>query len=408
MLYDNAQLVSLYSEAFQKTKNSLYKEIVYETLGFIAREMTSPANGFYSALDADSEGEEGKYYVWKKEELQLLLKDDFALFADYFNINERGLWEHENYNLLRHETDDVIAAKHNISEDQLKTRITDYKKQLLAVREKRIKPGLDNKILTSWNALMIKGYTDAFNAFDEPRFLEAAIKGMEHLLKNSLHKANELSHLIAENAPDRALGFLEDYAFTIEALLALYETTFIEDYLHKANGLMVYTIDHFEDKHSGMFYFTSDLDKALITRKMELSDNVIPASNSALAKCLFLLGHHFENETYIEKSRKMLNNVVSEIENYGAGYSNWAMLLLNFSLPFHEVVIVGKSVDEKRKDLIKHYFPNRIFAGSASESSLPLFKNRFLENETLIYMCENKTCFAPVKNIEDALRQISG
>ncbi|MGZ4055489.1 MAG: thioredoxin domain-containing protein [Bacteroidia bacterium] len=403
MLYDNAQLVTLYSEAFQLTKNPLYKKVVYETLEFVERELTSPEGGFYSALDADSEGEEGKYYVWTKEELQLILKDDFTLFADYYNVNERGLWEHENYILLRHDTDEVIAQRQNISVDDLQKKISELKKLLLIVREKRIRPGLDNKILTSWNALMLKGYIDAYTVFGEQHFLDVALKNINFLFKNSLREGNKFSHL----ANSKVNGFLEDYAFTIEALISLYESTFVETYLQKANELMKSVIVHFQDKNSGMFYFTSDEDKALITRKMEISDNVIPASNSSIAKSLFTLGHHFENEEYIVISRKMLNNMLPEIENYGAGYSNWALLLLNFCQPFYEIAIVGKSVDEKKKSFNKHYLPNGIFAYSATESSLPLLKNRFVENDTLIYVCENKTCKQPVKEVEEALKQIS-
>jgi uncharacterized protein YyaL (SSP411 family) len=404
MLYDNAQLVTLYCEAFQATKNPLYKQVVYETLEFVERELTSPEGGFYSALDADSEGEEGKYYVWEKEELQNILKDKFDLFADYFNINERGLWEHGNYNLLRYESDETIATKHHLTIDELQKIIKEIKQQLLVIREKRIRPGLDNKILTSWNALMLKAYIGAYNVFDEQHFLDVALKNVKFIFDYSLSESNKLYHIAKTHV--KTNGFLEDYSFIIEALIALYEATFNETYLHKANELMSYTIQHFQDQKSGMFYFTSDEDKELITRKMELSDNVIPASNSSIAKSLFMLGHYFENESYIDISKQMLNNIVTEIENYGAGYSNWAMLLLNFSQPFYEVAIVGKAVDEKRKALNKHYIPNKIFAGSATESNLPLLKNRFMEQETLIYVCENKTCLAPVKTTDEALRQL--
>lgn len=402
MLYDNSQLVTLYCEAFQKTKNPLYKQIVYETLAFVERELTSSKGGFYSALDADSEGVEGKYYVWTKSELQEILKEQFALFADYFNVNQRGFWEHNNHILLRHDDDETIAERNNVSIAELQKTIKDCKKQLLILREKRIKPGLDNKIITSWNALMVKAYADAYAIFDEKYFKDIAISNLEFLLKNCCDKNGKLSHL----ANSSINGFLEDYAYIIEALISCYEISFEEKYLHKANDLMNYVITHFQDDKSGMFYFTSDTDKALISRKMELSDNVIPASNSSIAKSLFVLGHHFALEDYIQMSQKMLNNVLDEIENYGAGYSNWAMLLLYFSTPFHELAIVGKSVDEKRKILHKHYHPNKIFAGSASESSLPLLLNRYKKDETLIYVCKNKSCLAPVKEIEEALSQM--
>jgi uncharacterized protein YyaL (SSP411 family) len=413
MLYDNGQLVTLYSEAFQLTKNPLYKKVVYETLEFIERELTSPEGGFYAALDADSEGEEGKYYVWNKEELQAILKEDFTLFADYYNVNERGLWEHENYILLRNDSDEVVAKRNKITLTDLQKNISEFQKKLLTIREKRIRPGLDNKVLTSWNALMLKGYIDAYNVFEEQHFLDVALKNVNFLFKNSFKKNNTLSHL-ARTSPTTSLqvergvyteiGFLEDYSFMIESLLSLYEATFEESYLQKADELAKSTILYFQDKKSGMFFYTSEEDKALITRKMELSDNVIPASNSSMAKSLFTLGHHFENEEYIEMSRKMLNNMLSEIEGYGAGYSNWAILHCNFCQPFFEIAIVGKSVDEKKKSFNKHYLPNRIFACSATESSLPLIKNRLVENSTLIYVCENKTCKQPVNDVDDALK----
>lgn len=414
MLYDNSQLVTLYCEAYQKTKNPLYKQIVYETLSFVERELTSPKGGFYSALDADSEGVEGKYYVWTKAELQELLKEQYDLFADYYNINQRGFWEHDNYILLRHDEDEEIAKRNNISVNELQKTIKDCKKQLLTIREKRIKPGLDNKIITSWNALMVRAFADAYTVFDEKYFKDIALSNLEFILKHSLRDGSRLLHLATQTSSPTLLqeekgarsvnGFLEDYSFMIEALISCYEISYEEKYLHKANDLMNYVIAHFKDEKSGMFYFTSDTDKALISRKMELSDNVIPASNSSIAKSLFMLGHHFGTEEYIQMSKKMLNNVLGEIENYGAGYSNWAMLLLNFSTPFHELAIVGKSVDEKRKILHKHYYPNKIFAGSASESSLPLLLNRYKNDETLIYVCKNNTCLAPVKEIDEALQ----
>jgi uncharacterized protein len=202
-------------------------------------------------------------------------------------------------------------------------------------------------------------------------------------------------------------GYLEDYCFTIEALIALYESTFTEHYLLKADELMRYCIAHFLDKKSGMFYFTSDEDKALISRKMELSDNVIPASNSSIAKSLFMLGHQLEKEEYIVMSTKMLNNMLPEIVNYGSGYSNWAMLLLHLTQPFYEVAIVGKSVDEIRRALHKHYFSNRIFAGSSIESGLPLLKSRYVNGQTMIYVCTNKTCNEPVTEVEDARKQLT-
>ena len=402
MLYDNAQLVTLYSEAYQAKQNPVYKQVVYETLAFVERELTSPEGAFYSALDADSEGVEGKYYVWKKNELQAILKDNFNLFADYYNINERGLWEHDNYILLRNKSDESIALQYNLTVDSLRSTIYEIKKQLLKIREQRIRPGLDDKTLTSWNALMLKGYVDAYTVFNDPHFLEVAVKNATFILNKQWRTDGGLNHNY-KNGKSTINGYLEDYCFTIEALISLYEATFNDTYLHKADELMQYCIKHFQDSKSNMFYFTSDEDKALISRKMELSDNVIPASNSSIAKSLFRLGQHLEKEEYITISRKMLNNMLPEIVAYGAGYSNWAMLLLHFTDPFFEIAVVGEQAGEMRKDFDSYYLPNALFAGSATENDLPLLKNRLIKDHTLIYVCSNNTCRKPAMGVREAV-----
>jgi len=400
MLYDNAQLVSLYSEAYQQTKNSLYKQIVYETLEFVKREMTSPDGAFYSALDADSEGEEGKYYVWTKEELQNILRNDFNWFAEYFNVNHFGEWEGK-YIPLRKKSDEEISKKFDLSIDDLHKKISELKKKIIVVREKRIKPGLDNKILTSWNALMLKGYTDAYSVFHEKEFLNSALKSAEYIFKNLSRKDGGLFHAKGIN------GFLEDYSFTIEAFISLYHVTFDEQWLYKAKSLADYALKHFHDSTSIMFYFTSNLDSALITRKMEIQDNVIPSSNSSLAKSLFYLGKYFDEKNYLEISEKMLKQVQQDIIPYGSAYSNWAMLAQHFVYPFYEMAIVGNSVDEKQKELSEHFIPNAIFVGSKGESKLPLLENKFVEGKTFIYICRDKTCKLPTENTEEALKQLA-
>ena len=427
MLYDNAQLVSLYSEAYQFTKNNLYKQVVYETLEFVQREMTSPEGSFYSALDADSEGKEGKYYVWTKEELQTILGNDFDLFADYFNVNHLGEWE-EKYILLRKKSDEeffkTLSGFQTMAE--LQKKISELKKKVLVVREKKIKPGLDNKILTSWNALMIKGYVDAYSVFHEKEFLNSALKCADYILKNLSREDGGLYHAISHlNPPPRGElgtttpsplgkvgmgsgvnGFLEDYSFTIEAFISLYQITFDEQWLSKAKSLADYAVKHFHDSSSVMFYFTSDLDSPLITRKMEIQDNVIPSSNSSMALSLFYLGKYFDEQKYLNISEKMLKQVQDDIPPYGSAYSNWAMLAQNFVCPFYEIAIVGNSVDEKRKQFSEHFVPNAIFVGTKAQSKLSLLQNKFVEGKTLIYVCENKTCKLPTENISEAVQSL--
>jgi uncharacterized protein YyaL (SSP411 family) len=403
MLYDNAQLVTLYCEAYRFSKDPLYRDVVYETLEFIRREMTSPEGAFYSALDADSEGEEGRFYVWTKEELHRLLGDDFNLFADYYNINQSGLWEHGNYILLRNKTDEAVAGLHGISASALREKITAWKQKLMAVRDQRVRPGLDDKTLTSWNALMLKAYADAYNTFGEAGFLEAALRNARFILHRQKRSDGGLNHNY-KSGRSNINGYLEDYSFTIEGFMALYEASLDEQWLNEARALADYSIRHFYDKQSGMFWFTSDQDDPLIARKMEVTDNVIPSSNSSMARALFLLGNYFDSKEYLSISKQMLNNVRQDMAGYGSGYSNWARLMLWNAAPFYEVAVVGNSVDEKRRDLLRHYLPNMIFAGSRSSNKLPLLEDKYVEGKTLIYVCEHRACQLPVNDAEEAIK----
>ncbi len=404
MLYDNAQLISLYSEAYQASGKQLYKDVVYQTLKFISRELTAKNGAFYSALDADSEGEEGKFYVWTEQELRESLGEDFKLVADYYSVNSIGLWEHGNYILLRRETEEVIAKKHDLSVEELRDIIQKVNDRLLGIREFRIRPGLDDKTLTSWNAMMLKGYADAYHVFGEDEFLLAALKNARFIRDVQLRDDGGLWHSW-KNDKSSINGFLEDYAFTIDAFISLYQVTFDEEWLMLSQKLCEYVFKHFSDESSGMFFFTSNEDPALIARKMELADNVIPSSNSVMAKNLFYLGHIMGKPDWTERSAKMLRQVKQELIGYGGGYSNWMMLQNHFVFPFRELVIVGKTVDKTMAELRKRYLPNQIFAGSPGPSELPLLQNRFVEGKTLIYVCENNTCKLPVENIADVIKQ---
>jgi len=406
MLYDNAQLVSLYSKAYQLTKNELYKKVVYQTLEFIAREMTTENGAFYSSLDADSEGEEGKYYVWTKEELQLLLKEDYPLVEAYYTINNFGKWD-GNYILLRKETDDVIAKKFTISKLNLATKINNINQLLLTHRNKRVHPHLDDKTLTSWNALMLKAYVDAYQVFGDEKFLKVALKNATFISEIQLRKDGGLNHNYKNNISNID-GYLEDYSFTIEAFIALYQATFDERWLTKAKKLMDYSITHFYDENTGFFFFTSNNAKGLIARKMELMDNVVPASNSSIAKGLFLLGEIFNDNDYTQKSNQLLKNIEPQIPSYLSGYSNWGLLLLHQIHPFYEIAIVGKDAHEKRKEINQKFIPNKLIIGSLGESKLPLLEMKLVNGKTMLYVCYNKACQKPVEKVSEALMQIKG
>jgi len=405
MLYDNAQLISLYSTAYQQTKDPYYKIVVEETIEFIQRELTSAEGAFYSSLDADSENEEGKFYVWTKNELQKILGEKADIIIEYYNVTEEGNWENGTNILLKSDNDKKIAEKYEITEQELGLRITQAKKILLKDREKRIRPGLDDKILTSWNALMLKAYVDAYRVFDDEKYLEAAIKNAD-FINLKIKSADGSLFRNYKNGKASINAFLDDYAFTIESFILLYQATFNEKWLFEALELVQYSIAHFYNKTSGMFYYTSNLDPALIARKMEISDNVIPASNSSMAKNLFVLGKYFSNDEYIRMSKKMLKMVGQNTVKNGAYFANWNILMAWFINDPFEVAIVGKDYEAKRKEFDKHYLPNVFLSGGVKEGNLPLLENKLVKGQTTIYVCKNKTCKLPLIETSIALKQI--
>ena len=405
MLYDNGQLVSLYSEAYLKHQKPLYKEVVFETLEFIERELMAENGAFYSALDADSEGEEGKFYVWNEQELKSLIIEDFSIFKDYYNINGKGLWEHGNYILLRKESKERIAKKHTISISDLESKIKNWKKVLMGARDKRIRPGLDDKSLTSWNSLMLKGYIDAYMTFGVKHHLDIALKNGNFIVNTQMSEDGKLLHSYKDGR-STINAYLEDYSLTISAFIRLYEATFDTKWLTYSEKLTEYAIAHFYDTKSGMFFFTSDLDPELVARKMEINDNVIPASNSVMSNSLFDLGTILGKDNYKEMSIKMLNNVKPDMDSYASGYANYATLMLKQVSPYYEIAIVGEDAHDKTMEMNTRYNPNTLFIGSFKESNLELLEGKYVEGTTMIYVCENKVCQLPTTEIKQALKQI--
>jgi uncharacterized protein len=406
MLYDNGQLVSLYSSAFQVNRNPLFKTIIEETLDFTKRELTSKDGGFYSSLDADSEGIEGKFYVWKQEELTELLKDDAELIIEYYNSEKKGNWENGENILLKTKSNKTFATEHQLSEKELEKKVSKAKEILMKERASRIRPALDDKILTSWNALMLKGYIDAYKILDKKEYLTIALKNAEFICNNLKFKDHRLNRNF-KNGKATINGFLDDYAFTIQAFIALYQVTFEDKWLKEAENLMKYSIDHFYDEKNGMFYYTSDIDPSLIARKMEVSDNVIPSSNSEMAKNLFLIGRYTYNDSYTQMSQKMLNNVKENTIKGGSYYANWSILLSWFSSETYDVSIVGEDCHKIRKEFDQKYLPNIFISGGKKEGESPLLKDKLIPNETTIYVCQDKACKLPVNTYEKALKQIN-
>ncbi len=410
MLYDNGQLTSLYAKAYAATKNELYKETVERIVEFVKNELTDTSFGFYSSLDADSlneagELEEGAYYVWTDEELKSLLGEDFSIFKDYYNINGYGHWEHGNYVLIRDSEDEKIIKKHKIRTTELKEILERSHKILLQQRNKRSRPRLDDKILTSWNGLMLKGLSDAYRYLGNPEYLDLALKNGEFIHTNLMKKNGGLYHN-HKNGKSTINGYLEDYASVIEAYLGLYEITFDEKWLKRSKALSDHCSANFYDTESGMFFFTSKEDDFVIRRTIETTDNVVPSSNSILAKNLFKLSRLYTDENFEEVAIQMLKNLQDNLEENAQSHANWLQLALYFDRPFYEVAIVGKDFKQKAKTLGAHYRPNSILAGTSMESTIPVLENRYEEGETLIYVCEHGSCKLPLTQTAEVLTQL--
>lgn len=409
MLYDNGQLVSLYSDAYKLTKNPIYGEIVKKTLNFVEREWLTDEGGFYAAFDADSlnengKKEEGAFYVWKKEELQIIFKEDFELFSALFSIDDFGYWEHQNYVLIQQKPLEITANDFGVSASKLQAKKESFEKTLFEIRKKRPKPALDDKIITSWNAIMSRGYTDAYKAFGEVKYLEIAQKNIE-FIKTKLWSEDENLYRTYKNKIAKINGFLEDYAFVVDALIGLYEVTANENYLLEAKQLTDYTLDNFYDSDKGLFRFKSVEDASLVSENYETEDNVIDSSNSVMARNLYTLSVYFGLVHYEDICRKMLRIVISNID-YPSAFSNWLNVWMNFDTQQKELAICGKNALENLNVINQNYFPNLIVSASEKPSNLPFLKGRYAENILHFFVCQNKVCDLPLQSIDKVLLQL--
>lgn len=406
MLYDNAQLVELYSQAWQRTGNPLYKQIVYESLDFVARDLTSTEGAFYSSLDADTDGEEGKFYVWTASEIDEILGKDASVFKEYYQIEENGNWESGKNILHANSTIQDFARKKERKIQDIEEILTSSKSRLLEVRQKRTSPALDNKVLTSWNALMMKGYVSAYHAFGEEKFLEAAIKNAHFLIENAIAQDGSITRSYKDGR-NTVPGFLDDYAFVISAFLDLYQATFDEKWLTRAKDLSAYTEEHFFDPSSKLFFYNHDEHSSLITRQKEIIDDVIPSSNSEMAKNLLFLGHYYYDREKTEMAEQMLATVDDNIKQSPSFYANWGILQAHIVQPPFEVAIVGTNYKEINKELQQHYLPNALLLGGEKGGSLELLKSKLIPGQTTIYVCKDFVCKYPVTTTKEALNQIN-
>jgi len=405
MLYDNGQLISLYAKAYQLEQSPLYEATIRQSLDFIEREMTDESGGFYSSLDADSEGEEGKFYVWNSAEIDSLIDNQETqdVIKSYYQVEENGNWEHTNI-LHRKLSDQEFADKNDLTVDQLKTIVQEANQILFDSRAQRIRPALDDKILTSWNALQLKAYIDAYNALKIDEYKDKAIRNAHFIVEHQMQDDYRLNRNY-KSGKSSINGFLDDYALTIQAFIALYQNTFDIDWLKKAEGLADYTLAHFFKASNSMFNFTSDIDPPLIARKSEINDNVIPSSNSMMARNLKYLGELLYNKRYLEISEQMLQNIVPTLaqENSPSFYSNWCQLYLDMVYPPYEIAIVGKDFESLKEGMLSQFTTNALFLGGDRENELQLLENKLQDGKTLIYVCQNKSCKFPVASVEAAM-----
>lgn len=365
-------------------------------------ELTHKSGAFFSALDADSEGEEGKYYVWKLKEIDEVLGSQADLFKSYYHINARALWEKGNNILLCTESEEEFAKRLGIDKTSVSLYLMASRKKLLKYRKKRVKPSLDDKILTSWNALMIKGYVDAYKAFGDQKHLDAAIKASNFILEHMRRGEGGIYHTWKDGKA-RINGFLDDYSFVCEAFIELYQVCFDEKWLKEANALVEYVITHFQDDETSLFYYSGDDESKLITRKKDYYDNVVPSSNSSLAGVFYKLGILLDDSGYLDRSKKMVEPLLGQIERYPSAFTNWSSLLLYFGNRFFTVAISGKELIKTAKELSSHFLPNKLITGTDSVSTLPHLNNRYIEGKTMIYVCTGTECRKPTEDVGEAV-----
>jgi len=402
MLYDNAQLITLYSHAYQLTNKMDYGEIAEQTILFAERELLQKEGGFYASIDADSEHEEGKFYVWTKQEIESVLEPQIAeIILRFYQITTIGNWE-SGKNILHCTIDKSgFSIENGIPVNEFEVMLKKAKNLLLERRKSRIRPATDDKILTSWNALMISGYVNAYKAFGKEKYLEGAIR-TAWFIKTQMLRDSGLLYRVYKDGQVSTKAFLDDYALLAESFIDLYEVTFDPGWLNLSHLMTSYVVSHFHDPDNCLFFYTSDQAENLIARKHDLSDNVIPASNSVFANVLFKLGILLENTGYTQMAEKMILKVKEEFTRQGVYYANWAMLLGKMVNSTYEVVISGENAMPVSLVMQKRYLPTTLFAGGSSEN-LPLLLNRLIDNKTVIYVCKNKVCNYPVYSVEDAL-----
>ena len=414
MLYDNALLARLYLNSHQATGRGLYRRITEETLDYVLREMTGLHGGFFSATDADSEGEEGKYFVWSPDEIAAVLgSEEAAVFGGFFGATQDGNFEGKNI-LNISKTATAFAAEQGIALDHLLDIIRRGKTALRLVREQRVPPMLDDKALASWNGLMLRAFAEAGAALDRRDYLDAAIKNAT-FLTTTMQPDGQLVRTYREGEA-KLPGFLEDYSFVADGLLALYESTFDQQWLDAATALADEMIELFWDEPAGAFYDTGRNHEELVVRPRDVFDNAQPCGSSVASDLLLRLAVITGNEDYREKAVPPLRTLSELMSRAPAGTGRWlAALDFHVSTP-KEIAIVGPRDDPATARLLNtvfgNYLANRVVVGASGEASgsaLPLLESRgMVDGVPTAYVCENYACQLPVTGPEALAAQLNG
>lgn len=410
MLYDNALLLSVLSEAYQLTKNIRYNQVIEETIEFLQRELMHPQGAFFSALDADSEGEEGKYYVWTYDEIKELLQEDAALFCDFYNITPQGNWTEgiqtgKPKNILWRTREELVFCKEkNISLQELNRILKTGKEKLLARRTARTYPQLDDKILLGWNCLMNTAFCQVYAATGNETCRKLAVKNMEFILAafsgGNLH---QLYHCWKDgNAKYNA--FLDDYAYLIQALISLHEITTDTKYLILAKELTNKVIKNFSDEKSEFFFFTEVHQGDILLRKKEVYDGAQPSGNSVMAENLYHLSFYFSVPEWKERAMKMVNALGNAVVNHPTSFGAWACLLQEMVMGTAEIAIVMPDPQEMHRQILQQYIPHKILMCSATgNDDFPLLKGKNPDRNPGIFLCHNYQCKAPVNTLENLI-----
>ncbi len=402
MLYDQGQLIELYAKAYQVTKNDNYRSVAEKTISFVNRELKSEEGAYFSSLDADSAGKEGAYYAWSYVEILTLLGDNANLFIEFYNISIDGNWEAGNNILFQTESREDFAARNHMSLQEVNDIIEECLATLEKERGNRERPPLDDKILTSWNAIMIKGLARAYMAFGKESYLQDAIDTSLLIEKTAFRKDGGLWRSL-KGKKGSINAFLDDYALLIDAWIELYQASMQDKWIFLAQELCEYVYAHFFNEDNQLFYYTSVLDEPLLIRKSEISDNVIPSSNSVMAMNLYRLSKYFLNKETYHTSFQMLKNMSGRIDDHGKYYANWQRLKLYFIHQNYELVIAGEDIKDVHRKIIQKYNPF-VFVASANDN-LPVAKNKSGKN-LLFHLCQNNTCHLPLKNLQDVFDKI--